>query len=135
MRDRPARPILGVVPEAGPGPAERPPARQRKEPTMIVVRNVFQAKVGQGGELARIMAENIGRTAERGGGPGAWRVLTDISGPFDTVVLEVEAESLAEWERVMPELFADPGWREGFARVADLMVSGQRGLYTLEARG
>ena len=102
---------------------------------MIVVRNVFQAKVGQAGELARVLADNVRRTAERGGGLAAWRVLTDVSGPFDTVVLEVEAESLAAWEGAMPGLFAHPEWREGFARAAELMVSGHRGLYTLEARG
>ena len=106
---------------------------------MIVVRNVFQAKVGRAGELAQAMAENMRRSEQARPGaadaPAAWRVLTDLSGPFDTVVLEVEGESLAGWERVRGGMLADPGFRENFARTAELMVSGRNELYTIEARG
>ena len=42
------------------------------------------------GEIARTMV-----------GPNVRvRILTDLSGPFDTVVQEIEVESLAEWERL-----------------------------------
>ena len=105
---------------------------------MIVVRNVFQAKVGRAGELARAMAESMRGARETlgaEGGPSAWRVLTDLSGPFDTVVLEVEGESLAGWERARSEMFASPEFQENFTRTAELMVSGRSELYTLEARG
>ena len=102
---------------------------------MIVVRNVFQAKFGRAGELAQAMAESMRQPTDAPGAPRAWRVLTDLSGPFDTVVLEVEGESLAEWERVRGELFARPEFRESFARTAELVVSGRNELYTIEARG
>ena len=35
---------------------------------MIVVRNVFQAKVGRSSELAQVMAESLRRRAGAGGG-------------------------------------------------------------------
>ena len=104
---------------------------------MIVVRNVFQAKPGRANELARAMAENLRPPATAGGPrkPSAWRVLTDLSGPFDTVVLEAEAESLAEWEQAMREMFASAEFQEVMARGADLVAGGHRTLYTLEAHG
>ena len=105
---------------------------------MILVRTVFQAKVGRAAEVAQGMAEGL-----RGGGEAlgiesrvrAWRVLTDLSGPFDTVVLEVEVDSLAAWEQQRKELFASPVWQAGFAGTAELVVSGRNELYTLEAQG
>ncbi len=102
---------------------------------MIVIRNVFQAKVGQADQLAKIMTESMQRPSGMSTQPTAWRVLTDISGPFDTVVLEVEAESLGAWEAVWPEMAASPEFGETWARASQLIVSGSRGLYTVEARG
>ena len=69
---------------------------------MIVVRNVFQAKIGRASELAQGMAESMRRTPPAGAAAAGWRVLTDLSGPFDTVVLEIEVESLAAWEEGTP---------------------------------
>jgi hypothetical protein len=106
-----------------------------KEPPMIVVRNVFQAKFGRAGELAQAMVESMRQQAGAAGAPSAWRVLTDLSGPFDTVVLEVEGESLAEWERVRSEMFAQPDFQDNFARTAEMLISGRNELYTIEARG
>ena len=102
---------------------------------MIVVRNVFQAKVGRAGELARVIAASMAGSVGAPGGPQAWRVLTDLSGPFDTVVLEVEGESLAAWERARDEMFASAEFQAQNARSAELTVSGRCELYTIEARG
>jgi hypothetical protein len=109
-------------------------AASRQEGAMILVRNVFQAKFGKGGELAKLMVE--GMRVEGGGGGGRWRVLTDLtSGPFDTVVLEGEAESLAAWEELRRKMFADPSFGEGMARTAELIQSGHAEIYTIEAQG
>ena len=102
---------------------------------MILVRNVFRAQVGRAGELAQLMADSFRRAAAAGRGPAAWRVLTDLSGPFDTVVVEGEAESLAVWERSRTELFASPEFRAFAERGAELVVSGRSEFYTIEARG
>lgn len=67
--------------------------------------------------------------------PQKWRVLTDLSGPFDTVVLEVEAESLAAHEQARAELFASPEFQASMGRTAPLMAGGRNEFYTLEAQG
>ena len=85
-----------------------------------------RTRPGHGGEHAPALAA---------GAPSAWRVLTDLSGPFDTVVLEVETDSLATWERARREMFASPEFQADFARGAELMVSGRNELYTIEAQG
>lgn len=102
---------------------------------MIVIRNVFQAKVGQADQLAKVMTESMQRPSGMSSQPSAWRVLTDISGSFDTVVLEVEAESLGAWEAAWPEMAASPEFRENWGRASQLIVSGRRDLYTVEAHG
>lgn len=81
------------------------------------------------------MAEDLARMMPTMTAPRRWRVLTDLSGPFDTVVLEVEAESLADHERARAELFASPAFREGVGRTGPLMASGRNEFFTLEAQG
>jgi hypothetical protein len=98
---------------------------------MILVRTVFQAKFGKGGELAKAMVESM---RAGGAGGGRWRVLTDLtSGPFDTVVLEGVADSLAAWEELRRQMFAEPSFGEEMARTAELIQSGRAELYTIEA--
>ena len=104
---------------------------------MILVRTVFQAKFGSGGELARQMADGMSASGQpMPAGAGRWRILTDLtSGPFDTVVLEGEWESLAAWEQARRQMFADPAFQESMSGTADLIQSGRAELYTIEAQG
>ena len=51
---------------------------------MILVRDVFQAKYGRGGELVALFKE----AGEKWPAEYAVRILTDASGPFFTVVTE-----------------------------------------------
>jgi hypothetical protein len=100
---------------------------------MILVRQTFQASFGNGGALARAMVENSQAVAATLG-ERRWRVLTDLSGPFDTVVLEIEAASLADWEHVRGQLFASPELAASMASTAALIVSGSSALYTIEGQ-
>jgi hypothetical protein len=102
---------------------------------MIVIRHVFQAKHGQGGALAQAMKAGVPRTASALSTAPCWRVLTDLSGPMDTVVLEFEAESLAEWEQGRHRLFASPEFQEQVRSSGPLMESGRHEFYTIEATG
>ena len=97
---------------------------------MVLVRLVFQAKFGKAGELANQFKTNTRQIGERYGGRS--RVLTDLSGQFDTVVMEIEAENLAQWERNRSQVFASPEFRESFARTAELIESGRTEFYTIE---
>jgi hypothetical protein len=101
---------------------------------MIVVRTVFQAGFGKAGELAASLKDNADRIASEMGTERRWRLLTDLSGTFDTVVQEVEAESLAEWEQMRARLFQTAAFRESFSAMQALIVSGHNELWTLEAQ-
>ena len=96
---------------------------------MIIVRDVFQAQYGKGGELVNLFkhAQNQWR------GLYAHRILTDVSGAFFTVVTETEAESLGEWERRIADVFSQPEFGEWFANMTPLVDSGRREFYNVEA--
>jgi len=106
---------------------------------MIVVRTILQAAFGKGGELAAQMVAGNTKLAEEMnrilGGHRRWRALTDLSGSFDTVVLEIEAESLAEWERARSAMFQLPAFQESMAHTRDIITGGRNELWTIEAEG
>jgi hypothetical protein len=100
---------------------------------MILVRFVCQAKFGKASDVVAGFkrSNEIARTVA---GPNVRvRLLTDLSGAFDTVVQELELESLAEWERLRMVIFSNPEIQEAEASVPDLIVSGQTEYYTIEA--
>jgi hypothetical protein len=96
---------------------------------MILVRDVFQAKYGKGDQLATLFQE----ARDRWPGEYAGRILTDASGTFFTVVAETEVNSLAEWERLSPEIFNNPTFGEWFSRMEALVSSGRREFYNIRA--
>jgi hypothetical protein len=49
------------------------------------------------------------------------RILADLTGRFDTIVFEMEAESLAEFERRRSEMFADPQYQQDAPKMAELI--------------
>ena len=102
---------------------------------MIVVRTVLQAKFGSGGKLAATFSESASAMMAEAGTPRRWRVLTDLSGTFDTVVQEIEVESLAAWETMRVRLFEAAAFRDSMATMQELVVSGHNEYWTLEAGG
>jgi hypothetical protein len=97
---------------------------------MILVRDIFQAKYGQSGDLVALFKEVREKWPESA--QYGYRILTDASGPFFTVVTETQVASLAEWERLITEIFSLPQFGEWFARMAPLVDSGRREFYTIE---
>lgn len=94
---------------------------------MIVVRGVFQAKYGKGDELVRLLKEAhvmwpSGRNA---------RILTDLSGPFFTVVSETEYDSFSIWEANTQQIFGDTRFAAFFERMTPLVENGRREFYSL----
>jgi hypothetical protein len=94
---------------------------------MILVRSVFQAKYGKGGDLVALFKES-----QEWPESAADRILTDASGSFFTVVTETEVESLAEWERRIAEILRLPEFGDWFARMEPLVESGRREFYNIE---
>lgn len=101
---------------------------------MIVVRQVFQAKYGHADELVALFKELFQKLGEAPTlGMRRNRILTDLSGPFFTVVTETEVESLATWERGFSESTARSDMAQFFARMETLVESGNREYWTIQA--
>ncbi len=98
---------------------------------MLVVRNVFRAKYGRGDELVALFKELNERRQEADETAPRFRILTDVSGPFFTVVTEVEVESLAAWEGSFRQSMARPWMGEWSGRMTPLVESGSREFYTV----
>ena len=92
---------------------------------MIVVRDVFQARYGKGDELVALLKE---ANKMWSGGRNA-RLLTDLSGPFFTVVNEAEYDNFSMWEAALQKEFADHRFAEWFERMMSLVESGRREFY------
>jgi hypothetical protein len=98
---------------------------------MILVRNSFQVKFGRMKEAVALMKENL--ALARSAGHQAGRLMTDVSGPFYTLVLELEYESLAEADKGQSAVMGVPGWRETYQKFAAIVDSGRREIYSVVA--
>jgi hypothetical protein len=98
---------------------------------MLVARQVFQAKYGRGDELVAIFQE-LNRRMQEEADPGPrFRILTDASGPFFTVVTEVEVENFADWESRFSTSMSRPWMGEWDSRLVQLVESGNRQFFNL----
>jgi hypothetical protein len=88
---------------------------------MLVVRNRFVAKPGCAGKLAAQLKEAAAAFQM----PNA-RVLTDVTGDFNQVVMEFTAESMGEIEKRMQETMASSLYRERMAGYTELWITGSR---------
>ena len=98
---------------------------------MILARVVFQAKFGKANDVVtyfKTMSQDLPDELIASLQP---RILTDISGPFDTVVLETTHESLAAYEEFRTAMFAREASGEPSLE-ADLIESGRNEYYTIE---
>jgi hypothetical protein len=90
---------------------------------MIVVRNTFTAKPGMAGKLAAQLKEMAGAMG------GSFRILTDMTGDFNSVVFELEAENMAEFEARFQQYSTDPAVRAKMAGYTDLWTTGNRQIF------
>jgi hypothetical protein len=100
---------------------------------MILVRFVCQARFGKASDVVAAFKRSNEITRTATGRNVRLRLLTDLSGAFDTVVQELELDSLAEWERLRAVIFSNPEVQAAEASMPDLIVSGQTEYYTIEA--
>ena len=88
---------------------------------MIIVRNCFVAKPGSASKLAAQLKE-----AATSAKMERFRVLTDLTGDFNRVVLEYEAENVTEFEARMQEYNNNFALREKMRGYTDLYQTGSR---------
>jgi hypothetical protein len=97
---------------------------------MIVIRNTFQLKFGKAREALAIMKEGIA-IQKRGGSDASQRLMTDMTGPFYTIVLELTLPNLAALDTMMPKIMGDKEWQANYQKLLPLVESGQREIFTL----
>jgi hypothetical protein len=88
---------------------------------MIVVRNCFVAKPGQASKLAAQIKEAASSQNLTG-----FRVLTDVTGDFNRVVLEYEAANVSEFEQRMNDYQTNEAFRQKMKGYTDLYLTGSR---------
>ena len=88
---------------------------------MIVVRNCFVAKPGQASKLAAQLKQ-----AASAANIPKHRVLTDLTGDFNRVVLEYEAENVQEFEARMKQYMSEGTFRDHMKGYTELWMTGHR---------
>lgn len=96
---------------------------------MIIIREVFTAKPGQASKLAKLFKRGFGTDP-------AIRVMTDLAGEYNTVVVEMPVKSLGEWEKQMeeyksgkPDPNMDPKVAEEMSRYTEMYLTGRREIF------
>jgi hypothetical protein len=100
---------------------------------MIVVRNVFRLKFGKAREALASMKEGLAIQKRVLGDSVNFstRLLTDTTGPFYTLVLEVTLPNLAALEAQMPRAFGDKEFQANYRKTAEFVESGYREIFTI----
>jgi uncharacterized protein YgiM (DUF1202 family) len=88
---------------------------------MIIIRNCFVAKPGMASKLAAQLKEAASAQNITG-----YRVLTDLTGDFNRVVLEYDAQNVGEFEARMKEYATNPAFRDKMKGYTDLYATGYR---------
>jgi hypothetical protein len=97
---------------------------------MIVVRNVFRLKFGKARDALALWKE--GREIARRTGSGEkMRAMTDLVGPFYTLVMEEEFQSLGDMERDMQREMGVEEWKSWYQKFVPLVESGYREIFTV----
>jgi hypothetical protein len=97
---------------------------------MIVVRNVFHLKFGKAREAVAIMKDGIA-IQKKLGSDVSTRLLTDVTGEFYTLVLELTVANLGALETMQPRIMGDKDWQANYQKFVPLVESGHREIYTI----
>jgi hypothetical protein len=98
---------------------------------MIVVRNVFKLKFGKAREAVTLWKQGIAIADRVGFEKSSTRLLTDLVGPFYTLVMESTHESLGDYERSAKKLMESKEWKAWYAGVPDITEGGYREVFVV----
>jgi triphosphoribosyl-dephospho-CoA synthetase len=87
----------------------------------------FHRQAGASGQAGKLAAQlkNMAKTVNLRN----VRVLTDLAGDFNNVVMEHEVESASEFEELITKYSSDPQAREAAKGYTDLWTTGRRELF------
>jgi hypothetical protein len=99
---------------------------------MVVIRNVFRLKFGKVREALPIVKEGLAiQKRALTGTAFSTRILTDVTGPFYTLVLELTVPNLVSFEAEAPRLMGDKDWQANYQKLTPLVESGYREIFTV----
>jgi hypothetical protein len=96
---------------------------------MILVREVFQLKVGKAKE-AKALFKEAAELANKYDMP-VGRALTDLTGPYYTFVWESTFKTLSDWENSMNDPRGAEEWGAWYQKFALLIEGGHREMFTI----
>jgi len=98
---------------------------------MLIIREVFTAKPGQASKLAKLFKRGFAADPTT-------RVMTDMVGNYNTVIVETQVKSLAEFEKQMedyrsgkPDPKMDPKVAEEMSKYTEMYQSGRREIFQI----
>jgi hypothetical protein len=91
---------------------------------MLIVRNRFVAKPGHASKLAAQLKEAMVAASI-----GKHRVLTDVTGDFNQVILESELKDLGEFDAMLKEYYSNSSFRDKMKGYADFWTKGNREIF------
>ena len=97
---------------------------------MILVRDVFRVKFGKAKEALALWKEGR-EIAHRTGSGETMRAMTDLVGPFYTLVMEEQFPSLSDMERDLQSEVGVEEWKPWYQKFVPLVESGYREVFTL----
>jgi len=98
---------------------------------VILVRDVFRLQFGKARE-ALTAFKAVGQVAqEMGYGRDSLRVMTDLVGPYYTLVLETTYASLAAYEQMSVKSMSNNDWRAAYQKFTPYVESGYREIFTI----
>lgn len=97
---------------------------------MFLIRDVFRCKPGKSRQLAEMFKKSMSSMEKLGGFKNP-RIMLDFVANYWTVVLELEVDSLEQFESNMTAFGNRPEVREALAGYMDLVEGGGREIYKI----
>ena len=98
---------------------------------MYLIRECFQTKPGKAKELVKMFKAAVPHFEKTEGGKN-YRVMTDITGNYWTVVMDLEVDEIGAFITGLRQSTASPELKEILKGYTDLIVSGSRSIFIIE---
>ena len=96
---------------------------------MILVREVFQLRFGKARDAKALVKESQELEKKLNFGPS--RYMTDLTGPYYTLVMESTFQSLGAFEQALKDVMSNKEFSAWYQKFIPLVESGRREIYTL----
>jgi len=96
---------------------------------MILVRDVFQVKFGKMKEAKALARQDI--DFQKRYGMSQSRFLTDLTGPYYTLIMETTYDSLAAYEKSLKDVLNSKEFKKWYKKFMPLVESGRREIFTV----